>query len=91
MNYYEILDPYYALIKAKSSEDAVNKYIEVVAGDESDFDSLLEECDSVPDYYASARLAQAKDEMGKLMDLQEVIRTIESDETEILVMDGSLL
>ncbi|WP_025727738.1 hypothetical protein [Heyndrickxia ginsengihumi] len=91
MNCYEFIEPYYALIKADTDEKAVKKYIEVVAGDESDFDVLLEECKIVPAYYASARLAQIKNENGKLADLDEVIETFERVETEVLVVDGSLL
>ncbi|GGE47847.1 hypothetical protein GCM10011391_28250 [Pullulanibacillus camelliae] len=91
MKFYEISEPYYALIKARSGEEAVKKYIEVVAGDESEFEILLEDCKLVPDYYASARFAQSRDEKGNLMDFDEVIEILESNETEILIMDGSLL
>lgn len=91
MNYFEFTEPYYALIKAKDDVDAVGKYIEVVAGNDSEVQALLDESKIVPEYYAAARFAQAKDENGKLVDLEEVIRTFKSDETEILLMDGSLL
>ncbi|MGM7634194.1 hypothetical protein [Bacillus sp. Hm123] len=91
MKYFEFADPYYALIKAKHGEEAVKKYIEVVAGVEDDFESLLEECNLVPKYYAVAKFARSKGEDGELITLDETLETLESDETEILLMDGSLL
>src|SRR5690625_278882 len=91
MNYYELLDPYYALVKAKNKEEAVGKYIEVVAGEESDIGALLEECKLVPEYYASARLAQSKSENGKLIDLEEVVEAFKRYKTEIMLVDSSVL
>lgn len=91
MNYFEFVDPYYALIKAKNDEEAVKKYIEVVAGDEGEFESLVEECKSVPEYYAAAKLSRSNDEFGKLVDFEEVRKLLESGDTEILLIDGSLI
>ncbi len=91
MNIYEIVDPYYALIKAKDDVDAVKKYIEVVAGDESELEVLLEECKLVPEDYALVRFSQAPSEDGKLVDPHLVLEDFNSSDTSILIMDGSLL
>lgn len=91
MNYFEFLEPYYALIKADCGEEAVKKYIEIIAGDESDFESLLEESKLVPEYYAAARFSRSTDENGNMLDLEEVIEILKSSDTELLVMDGSLI
>lgn len=89
MNFYEIHDPYYALIKANNDEEAVEKYIEVVAGEESEFESLIEECEPVSKDYAFERFTSAPCEDGK--QLIENLKYFNSDEVEILLIDGSLL
>ena len=91
MRYFEFVDPYYALIKANDGEEAVEKYIEVVAGDESDFEVLLEECKLVPEDYALIRFSQAPSDDGKLVDLEETLEDFRRQEVSVLVMDGSLL
>lgn len=91
MNYFEFLEPYYALIKADSGEEAVKKYIEAVAGDEDDFENLLEESKLVPEYYAVARFSRSTDETGKMSDLEEVLEILKSREPHLLLVDGSLI
>lgn len=91
MNYFEFVEPYYALIKAESGEEAVKKYIEIVAGEEGEFETLLEECKLVPEYYAAARFGRSTGEDGELCDLDEVIEILESKNSELLIMDGSLI
>ncbi len=91
MYYFEFANPYYALIKAKNDEDAVHKYIEIVAGDDSEFENLLEECEIVTDHYAVARFSRAVDEDGMLCDLEEILKVLESDKSELLIIDGSLI
>lgn len=91
MYYFEFMLPYYALIKAKNGEGAVEKYIEVVAGDETEFDDLLEECKMVPEYYAGAKFSRSVGEDGKMLEMEEVINVLKSEKTELLLMDGSLI
>lgn len=91
MNYFEFVMPYYALIKAKNAEEAVEKYLEVVGGEENEFEDLLEESKLVPEYYASAKFAQSKGENGKMMKLEEVLEVLESKNPEVLLVDGSLI
>lgn len=91
MNYYEILEPYYALIKAKDDVEAVNFYIETVAGYEEEFDTIHENCNPVPEYYAAARFSRATGVEDKLIDFEEIIDVLESGRNEVLLMDGALI
>ena len=91
LKFFEFIEPYYALIKAKDCEEAVKKYIEVVAGEEDEFDKLLEECKLVHELYAIVKLSQAVGEDGKLSDVEEIVEILESDEPEVLLIDGCLL
>ena len=91
MRYFEFAIPYYALIQARNEAEAVQEYIEVVAGDKSDFDTLLDEAKEVPEYYAGARFSRAKGEDGELMDLDEVVEILKEDKAQLLVIDGSLI
>lgn len=91
MNYFEFVEPYYALIKANYGEEAVKEYIEVVAGDESDFESLHEECKLVPQDYALVRFSQAPGENRKLVDPHSILEDFNKPEVRVLIMDGSLL
>ncbi|MEL3959463.1 hypothetical protein NST17_20135 [Caldifermentibacillus hisashii] len=90
MNYYEFDVPYYALIKANNGEEAVKLYIEVVAGEENKIDDILENCQLVPEYYAAAKFARSKDKDKKMIELEEVLWYLGSDEPEVLLIDGSL-
>ncbi len=91
MFFYEIHDPYYALIKANNDEEAVRKYIEVVAGDDSEFESLVEECEPVPRDYAFERFSAAPSEDGRHSQKAENLKYFNSNEIEILLIDRSLL
>jgi hypothetical protein len=91
MNYFEFDNPYYALIKANSGEEATKLYIESVAGEESEFNGILEGCNLVPEYYAAAKFARSKGEDGEMMKLEEVLKCLGSNEPELLLIDGSLI
>lgn len=91
MRYFEFVIPYYALIKARNKEEATQEYINVVSGDQSDFDNLLEEAKEVPEYYAAAGFSRVKGENGELMDLDELLETLKDDKTQLLLIDGSLI
>jgi len=91
IKFFEFIEPYYALIKAKDYKEAVKTYIEEVAGEEDEFYELLEECKLVPELYATVKFCQAKGEDGELLDFKEFLKIIESDKTEVLLIDGSLL
>jgi len=91
MNYFEFVEPYYALIKAKTGEESVEKYIEVVSGEESDFESLLEECELVPEYYASTEFRRSIWKDGRFSDSEDVIELFKNDKSDVLLIDGGLL
>ncbi len=91
MMYFEFNDPYYALIKAHSAEEAVYKYIEVVAGEESDVKNLIEECVIVSEYYAAAKFGRARGEDNKEIDFSEITSVLESGNVEVLIIDGCLV
>lgn len=91
MNYYEITNPYYALIKAKDTSKATELYIEQVAGDESEYDTLLNDMELVPEYYASARYARTVGEDRELIPLDEVLDDLASNEPQVLIIDSALI
>lgn len=91
MKYFEFLEPYYALIKAKDENEAAKKYVAEVAGDDNDIEVLAEECNVVPEHYATFRFGQVRDENQKLMEWQEAKEYLESGNAEVLLMDGSLI
>jgi hypothetical protein len=91
MKFYEFIEPYYALIKARDEEEATKYYIEIVAGEDEEFKEILEECELVSDYYAVAKFAQSKGENGEMMKIDEILEVLESDEPELLLIDGSLI
>lgn len=91
MNYFEFVYPYYALIKAQTEEEAAQEYINVIAGEQSDFEMLVEEAKVVPEYYAAARYSRTLSEDKKLIDLDEILDDLKRDEKQVLIIDGSLL
>lgn len=86
MNFYEFTEPYYSLIKAENQEEAVQSYLKAVADTEEGY-----EVKEVPDYYAIAKFSRCLDEFKKLVPLKEVLEQLESDSTEVLMVDGDLL
>lgn len=91
MKYFEFLEPYYALIKAENEDEAARKYIEVVAGDDSDFVALMDGCNVVPEHYAAFRFGQLRNENGKLMEWEKAKESLESENVVVLIIDGSLI
>ncbi|MFJ7920011.1 hypothetical protein ACIQ6U_09655 [Lysinibacillus fusiformis] len=91
MNFYEFYNPYYALIKALDEGAAVQTYIDIVAGEQNEFEELLEECESKCSDYAIARFAQCKGEDGNLMPIADILKILRSDQAKILVIDGNLI
>lgn len=91
MNYYEITNPYYALIKAQNENEATKLYIEFVAGDDSEFDDLLKEVELVPEYYASARYARTVGEDKESIPLNEILEDLRNDDSQVLIIDSALI
>ncbi|MCY8517918.1 hypothetical protein [Bacillus atrophaeus] len=88
--FFEITEPYYALIKADSGEEAEKIYNENVS-DTDDYEDFQEEIREVNELYALLRFSRVLDEDGTLMEISEVMREFSKDESEIIIWDGSLL
>ncbi|WP_369547018.1 hypothetical protein [Bacillus velezensis] len=91
MKFYEINDPYYALLKAKDEADAERIYIENVA-DTDDYDNFQdEEIREVERDYALVKLSQSRGVDGELASYTYISKNFNNPESEVLIWDGSLL
>ncbi|KQU12070.1 hypothetical protein ASG46_05905 [Bacillus sp. Leaf49] len=88
MKFFEVSNPYYALIKANTKEKAMELYKKDSADDEGD---LSKELIEVGDIYAAMRYGRAPGEDKNLIPLKEVLKDITSDEEMVLLTDGDLL
>lgn len=90
-NFFEIQEPYYALIKAEDEETAINVYTDVVA----DFDEGVnpyEEIKEVPSDYAILKAGRGFDEStGKLISISEILEQLRNPKPNVLLIDSSLL
>lgn len=91
MKYFEIKDPYYALIKAENLVEATKQYIEVVAGDDEERPLIEKTFKEVSRDYALVKLSRGLGENGKVVSTEEVIQDIQSDSSSVLLIDGSLI
>lgn len=96
MNFYEIHDPYYALIRAKDDVDATNEYIEVVAGEDEEFDKIHEDLTYISKSEVEKKLNRIVSEpVEELMDEdlieEQVRRWLEEKHNEVILIDGSLM
>ena len=91
MKFFEINDPYYALIKAENLEVATQEYIEVVAGDEEEESEIKKAMKVVDPNYALIKLSRSAGENGKLLEINEVIQDFNIENNSVLLIDGSLL
>lgn len=91
MKFYEIHDPYYALIKAKDEADAERIYNEYIS-DTDDYENFQDdEIREVERDYALIMYSQVKGENGELMSYTYISGTFNNPDIEVLIMDGSLL
>lgn len=86
MKFFDFYNPYIALIKAENEEQAKEKYVEWVAEDKGDL-----EFDEIERDYAIVKFSQAKGEDGELAPINEVLKQLQSDQPELLLIDGSLV
>lgn len=91
MNIYEIHDPYYGMMIATDEEEAVNKYIEVVAGYDDDKAELLEEVAMVDRDHAMLLYSRARGEDGNQIPIPELLEPLKSGNAEVLLVDGQLI
>ncbi|MGG3890198.1 hypothetical protein [Metabacillus fastidiosus] len=87
MRYFEIHEPYYALLKANNETEAIQKYIENVAGEKGETFNISE----VDRDYALIKFSQAPDENKKLLPINTVINEFNAQENEVMIIDGSLI
>ena len=88
MKYFEVNEPYYALMKAESIEKAKKKYIEHIAEDDG---TLFENIFEVGRDYALAKFSQAPGENRKLIPIKQVLEDFHCAEYEVLIIDGNLI
>lgn len=88
MKYFEVNEPYYALIKAPTKKRAMEIYTETVS--EDDDRSLSEEMMEVNRDYALVKFSRVKGENGEVAPIIKVLETFNSNEAELLLVDGSL-
>lgn len=72
MKFYEVHDPYYALIKAKTKENAMTIYTDVVADDEEG--ELAENIKEVTGLYAAAKFSRIMEKIKNLYHLKKSLR-----------------
>ncbi|ASK26230.1 hypothetical protein ABC970_22255 [Bacillus licheniformis] len=86
-SYFEIIDPYYSLIKADTIQEAKTIYNEYVSEIEE-----LNESDiyPVPRDYALARFVRSTDENGKLLPIDKVLADFYSPKSDILLFPREL-
>ncbi|KIN36730.1 MULTISPECIES: hypothetical protein [Bacillus] len=88
MKYFEVCDPYYALIKANTKEKAIKLYTEEVADDDG---YLRDEIKEVGMLYAAVKHSRTVTEDQELSPISDVLEELQSNEERVLIMDGSLL
>lgn len=87
MKYYEVFEPYYALIQAKDEKEASDTYIELVAGDEGD----EIETEEVSRDFALIRFSRVPlDSKGTLAHPMAIIPEFNDVDNRVLLIDGSL-
>ncbi|WP_144472742.1 hypothetical protein [Bacillus pumilus] len=89
MKFYEVHDPYYALIKARNEESAMKIYTDTVADDEQG--ELAENIKEVTGLYAAIRYSRTVGEDGKTIPFEEVLQDLTNEEEMTLLIDGSLI
>ncbi len=88
VKYYEVNEPYYALIKAENKEIARDEYIAHVANDEDG--TLIDSIEEIQSDYAIAKYSRTVSEDGLEIPLNEILNNIRSDINMVLIVDGNL-
>ena len=88
MKYFEVNEPYYALIKAPSKKRALEIYTETVS--EDDDGTLREEMMEVNRDYALVKFSRVKGENEEVAPIIKTLETFNNDEAELLLVDSSL-
>ncbi|QEG13486.1 hypothetical protein PPK14_gp12 [Bacillus phage vB_BspS_SplendidRed] len=89
--FYEVQNPYYALIKADSLEEAEKIYNAGVAYT-SDIENFKNKEIALVGYeYALVKIAQEKDGAGELKSPKAVISEYLKQESGVILLDGALI
>ncbi len=88
MKYFEIHDPYYALIKAENQDEAIKIYTEYVADDDG---TLNEEIREVDRDYALVIFARSESEDGDFAPVPETLDNFRREKSEVLLIDSGVL
>lgn len=88
MKFYEIHDPYYALIKAPDQEEAIKVYTEYVAEDDG---TLHEEIREVDRDYALVSYSRGVTEDREDVPISEVIKSFQNEESAVLLIGRDVL
>ena len=91
MKFYELNDPYYALIAAEDEGEAVQLYIANVAGDSEESQDIAEELKEVNRDYVLTKLRRTPGENGENITEEEVDQEINSKKSRVILIDGSLI
>lgn len=86
MKFFEVVTPYYALLKAEDKDAAKLEYNASVAGLED-----INEITEVPQDYALLMFSRAPGEDKKLVDSDVILEDFRNPEVSLLVLDGALL
>lgn len=89
MNFYEVKEPYYALIMAKNEEEAYHLYVNTVADDYDN--NLQEEIKLLDREVGIIKYSRGLSEDKELIDIKEIIDNVKGFESKVLLIDGSLL
>jgi hypothetical protein len=93
--FYEIHDPYYALVKAKDEDEAINIYIKEVAGTEAEKEEIKVKTKVVSHEYAVGRFYNSYyfEHPDVVIDetLEEYFEYLLKEESGVMLLDGSLL
>lgn len=89
MKYFEVQEPYYALIKSEDKEKAMKFYINVVADDEEG--TLAEEIKEVDRQYAWGCFLKGINEDKNISSRSVLKHSFDRNTEELLLIDGALL
>lgn len=92
MNFYEIKDPYFALIAAKDEKQCLKLYKDIVCGIENEKE-FFEEMKTIDKYEALKMVAESNIEDGGKLGVEEAFKQLENlkEDGELLIIDGGLL
>jgi hypothetical protein len=88
VKYFEISEPYYALISANNFDEALRVYVECVSEDDG---TLREELREVDHDYALVKYSRGVSENGEPQSISELLSEFRNGAAGVLLIDGSLI